>query len=180
MRYIVVSILALFFTTINSSQFEEVLERTENSTLKKRLIEFEKNGIEKSTNKTDFDIDQLIDVAMSFLETPHKMGGCTKEGIDCSGLVMTSFKEVGVLLPHSAHEQARFGKVIANMEDLEKGDMVFFYNSYTTSNLITHSGIYIGDGKFIHTSNSRGVIIGPVNDPYYWGERYLFGTRIKQ
>ncbi len=180
MKYLLLSFLTLFLLSSNNSQFEQVLEQTDNPTLKIRLIEFQNNGIEKAPNSTEFNIDSLIKIAVSFLKTPHKMGGCTKDGIDCSGLVMTSFKEMGVLLPRSAHEQARFGKVIAQMDDLEKGDLVFFYNSYATSRLITHSGIYLGDGNFIHTSSKRGVVIDPINDPYYWGERFLFGTRIKQ
>ena len=176
--YYVLLILGITFSNVENG-FEQVIANTTEEVLKHRLVQFKENGIELLPNKTDFDKNKLIEIAYSYLKTPHKMGGCTREGIDCSGLVMAAHKELGVLLPHSAHEQARFGTIIPSMEELIPGDMVFFYNSYNTNRLITHSGIYIGDGMFIHTSNSKGVVVTPVNDPYYWGKRFLFGTRIE-
>ncbi len=57
------------------------------------------------------------------------------------------------------------------------GDMVFFIRTYNTSRFITHSGIFIGDKKFLHTSTSLGVTITSLDDPW-WNERYLFATRV--
>ncbi len=97
--------------------------------------------------------------------------------MDCSGLLVTVFATHGIKLPHNSEEQARYGKIITGMENLKKGDMVFFIRSYRTNQFITHSGIYIGDGKFIHTSSSNGVTVTSLNDPW-WSERYLFATRV--
>ncbi len=63
------------------------------------------------------------------------------------------------------------------MDELIKGDLVFFIRTYKTNRLITHSGIYIGNNKFIHTSTSNGVTITSLNDPW-WKEKFIFGTRV--
>lgn len=97
--------------------------------------------------------------------------------IDCSGLLVAVFKKYGIILPHNSEEQARFGKIIPGMNNLKKGDLVFFIRSYKTNNFITHSGIYLGNNKFIHTSSSKGVTITSLNDPW-WSEKFIFGTRV--
>lgn len=121
--------------------------------------------------------DKIIKTARQYLGVPHCMGGTTMKCIDCSGLLVAVFASYGIQLPHNSEEQARYGKVITGMENLKPGDLVFFVRSYNTSHFITHSGIYIGDNKFIHTSSREGVTITSLNDPW-WNERYLFGTRI--
>ena len=105
------------------------------------------------------------------------MGGTTAKCMDCSGLIFRVFATYGILLPHNSEEQARYGRIIAEKEMLMPGDLVFFVRTYSSSWLITHSGIFIGEDRFIHTSSSQGVTTTPLNDPY-WKERYLFGTRI--
>ena len=74
----------------------------------------------------------------------------------------------------------RYGTIILNTNDIQKGDLVFFTNTYGTSKLVTHAGICTGNGNFIHTSSSKGVMISKLNDPYYWRDKFLFGTRIIQ
>jgi cell wall-associated NlpC family hydrolase len=63
------------------------------------------------------------------------------------------------------------------MDKLIKGDLVFFIRSYETHDFITHSGIYIGNNKFIHTSSKSGVTITSLNDPW-WKGKFIFGTRV--
>lgn len=55
---------------------------------------------------------------------------------------------------------------------------MFFTKTYNTPRTVTHAGIYLGNGKFIHASSSKGVIISDIYDPYYWGDKYIFGTRL--
>lgn len=169
----------LLSSFVLNDRFDEVIGQQSNEQVKERLRIFKEGGIENELPTDSLDIDSLLVYAKSFKGTKHVMGGTSKQGIDCSGLVMVCFRKFGVQLSHSAQEQARNGKIIPKMEDLKQGDMVFFYDSYTTQNFITHSGIYLGEGDFIHTSNKYGVIISKVNDPGYWGKRYLFGTRLK-
>lgn len=121
--------------------------------------------------------DDIIRTAMSYLGIPHCMGGLSKKCIDCSGLVLKVFSEYGINLPHSAQDQSVLGKVVSDKKELQKGDIVFFKGSYNTSRHITHSGIYIGDNKFIHTSSGRGVTITSLDDSY-WKGKFVFGKRL--
>ena len=107
------------------------------------------------------------------------MGGLSHSGIDCSGLLYVSFQANGITnIPRTAQDFARYGSVILNVNEIMAGDLVFFTNTYRTSKLVTHAGICIDSGEFIHTSSSKGVMISKINDPYYWRDKFLFGTRI--
>ena len=134
-------------------------------------------GTEKVIDTHNATPDEIIKTAQQYLGVPHCMGGTTMKCMDCSGLLITVFASHGIQLPHNSEEQARYGRIITVMENLKKGDLVFFIRSYKTSNFITHSGICIGNNKFIHTSTGDGVTITSLNDPW-WNERYLFGTRV--
>ena len=144
---------------------------------KQKLDDFINAGIEKVINTNDVTPDEIIKNARQYLGVPHCMGGTTMKCMDCSGLLVTVFASQGIQLPHNSEEQARYGKIITGIADLRKGDMVFFIKSYKTSRFITHSGIFLGDNKFIHTSSTEGVTITSLDDPW-WNERYLFGTRV--
>jgi len=80
-------------------------------------------------------------------------------------------------LPHNSEEQARYGKIITVKDELKKGDLVFFIRSYKTQRFITHSGIYLGNNEFIHTSSTNGVTITSLDDSW-WKEKFIFGTRV--
>jgi cell wall-associated NlpC family hydrolase len=120
---------------------------------------------------------QIIRTAEKFKGTPHCMGGTTKKCLDCSGLTYASFTAHKISLPRNSQEQARYGKIIYNRDDLKRGDLVFFTKSYSTSDYVTHVGIYLGNNMFIHTSSSKGVTETPIYNPW-WSERFVFGTRI--
>jgi cell wall-associated NlpC family hydrolase len=144
---------------------------------KQKMDDFISAGIEKVIDTKDATPEEVIATARQYLGVPHCMGGTTMKCMDCSGLLVAVFAGHGIQLPHNSEEQARYGKVITRIEDLRKGDMVFFIRSYKTSHFITHSGIYLGDNRFIHTSSSDGVTVTSLDDPW-WNERYLFGTRV--
>lgn len=141
------------------------------------LENMKKQGVEKVMKIDSLTADSLISYAQTYLGTPHCMGGTTYKCIDCSGLLYVTFKHFGIKVPHNSDALAHYGKIIANADSLQKGDLVFFIKTYNTSKFITHSGIYIGDGKFIHTSASRGVIISDLKQNYYI-HHFIFGTRI--
>lgn len=148
--------------------------------LHKKILAFRKGGVEKKINTSDYDIEGIIKYAESLLGTPHVMGGYSPSGLDCSGLVALAHAQFGVELPRSSHDQGRYGIIIDPGEELKRGDLVFFHSTYKKAELITHSGIYLGDNKFIHTSTSRGVSISTLSDSGYWQEHYLFATRLKE
>lgn len=144
---------------------------------KKRLEDFMAAGIENPAGKPGVTPEMIIETARGYLGVPHCMGGTTPKCMDCSGMIFRVFATHGITLPHSSEEQARYGRIIPEREMLMPGDLVFFIRTYATSRVITHSGIYLGDSSFIHTSSSLGVTVTSLDDPY-WSQRYLFATRI--
>ncbi len=132
---------------------------------------------EKVINTHNTKPDEIINTAKKYLGVPHCIGGTTKKCMDCSGLLVRVFATHGIQLPHSSEEQARYGKILSGMDELKEGDMVFFIRSYNTHRFITHSGIYIGDKKFIHTSSKNGVTVTSLEDAW-WKEKFIFATRV--
>jgi len=143
----------------------------------KRMEQFMKAGIEQPVAAGTATPAAVIETARSYLGVPHCMGGTTGKCMDCSGLIYRVFATHGITLPHSSEEQARYGRIIEDRDMLMPGDLLFFVRTYSTSRLITHAGIYTGEGRFIHTSSSMGVTITSLDDPW-WKERYLFATRM--
>jgi len=156
---------------------EPTFPNINNEAEKNSLQEFLDSGIEKMPDTGSANPDDIINTAKQYLGVPHCMGGTTMKCMDCSGLLATVFATHDIHLPYNSEEQARYGKIIASKDELKKGDLVFFVRSYKTNRLITHSGIYIGNNQFIHTSSSKGVTITAMNNPW-WEEKFIFGTRI--
>jgi len=121
--------------------------------------------------------NELVTYAKSFLGTPYAYGGESRSGMDCSGLVTTVYRQFDVQLPRTAHEQAQYGRDISR-GGVEPGDLVFF--QITRSRPVSHVGIYIGDGKFIHASTSaRQVRIDAMSDDYF-RRRFVKAKRVLQ
>jgi cell wall-associated NlpC family hydrolase len=176
------SILFFIYSIVLSdgplSGIDVAITQQKNEYVKKRLKQFKSEGIEINVDTSHYNPDSILILAKSYLGTPHAMGGTSKRGMDCSGLVRTVHLTQGIDLPHNSHKQAHYGKIIPYIDSLQKGDLVFFYNSYNSAYFITHSGIYCGDGRFIHATVKAGVIYSPIKDPYYWKSKFLFGTRL--
>jgi cell wall-associated NlpC family hydrolase len=94
----------------------------------------------------------IKNIAKKWLGTPYLYGGNTKAGVDCSGFVKNVYKEIGIDLPRTSAEQF---KALKHTNKPAVGDLVFFKKK----NTINHVGIFIGEGKIIHSSSSKGVII---------------------
>jgi peptidoglycan DL-endopeptidase CwlO len=112
----------------------------------------------------------VVGVAMQFLGVPYVWGGASPSGFDCSGLIMYSFAQMGVSLPHHAASQYSMG-VPVSRDQLQPGDLVFF-------NGLGHAGIYIGGGQFIHAPHSGDVVkISSLSDSWY-AATWVGGRRI--
>lgn len=156
---------------------ERSFQNIESKADRRKLDDFLTAGIEKGLNTKFASADEIIETAERYLGVPHCMGGTTMKCMDCSGLLVTVFARHGISLPHNSEEQARYGKILTRMDELKRGDLVFFIKTYETSHFITHSGIYTGNNKFIHASSKNGVIITSINDPW-WNQKFIFGTRV--
>ncbi len=116
---------------------------------------------------------QIVATAQTLMGIPYVFGGTTTSGFDCSGLVQYVFKMHGVTIPRLADEQYNLGKS-AKRNQLTVGDLVFF-TTYTAG--VSHCGIYIGDGKFLHASSSKGVNIDSL-DNEYWKARFVGARKV--
>lgn len=119
-------------------------------------------------------MSRLIEAAESWLGTPYLFGGNSRRGIDCSALMVNVFREVGLHLPRSSREQFATGSSISKAS-LAAGDLVFFN---TSGKGVSHVGLYVGRGNFIHASSSRGVVRESLGQPYY-RQHFLGARRIR-
>lgn len=105
----------------------------------------------------------LVERAKTAIGTPYVRGGTNMSGFDCSGFVQWAYKSVGVKLPRTAREQSVLGTPI-DFDEMEAGDIVAFRHPRRGY----HTGIYVGDGKFIHSPRrGKTVEITSLNDPYF-------------
>jgi murein DD-endopeptidase / murein LD-carboxypeptidase len=156
---------------------EQSFQNIKTETEHKQLEKFMDGGTERIITPNKTSADEIIKTARKYLGVPHCMGGTTTKCMDCSGLLVRVFAGHGIHMPHNSEEQARYGKIVTGMDELVKGDLVFFIKTYKTNRFITHSGIYTGENMFIHTSSSSGVTITSLSDPW-WKEKFVFGTRV--
>ena len=124
-------------------------------------------------NSVAGDANAIVSTARQFMGVPYLFGGTTPKGFDCSGLVQYVYQMNGITIPRLADEQFKIGKSVSRNQ-LTAGDLVFFN---TDSKGISHCGIYIGDGKFLHASSSRGVRVDSL-DNEYWKPKYVGARKV--
>ena len=107
----------------------------------------------------------LLAEAPKWLGTGYRYGGDTRSGVDCSGLVLNLYRSaLAIKLPRSSSQQREYCTRISK-KDLMEGDLVFFTTG--SSSKVNHVGMYVGNGRMIHSSTSRGVIVSALDEAYY-------------
>lgn len=118
----------------------------------------------------------LILEAHEWLGTQYVYGGASRAGTDCSGFVMNVYNNAcGVKIPRTTRDQVRYCTQIARNR-LAPGDLIFFGRGQSADS-VSHVGMYVGDGRMIHASSSRGVIVSDF-DRGYWADKYCTGARV--
>ena len=122
----------------------------------------------------------VVQTALAVVGSPYQWGGTADNGFDCSGLIQYAYGRYGIRLPRTSRDQALAGSpVIAMLDSLRPGDILAF--AARPGGSVTHVGLYVGDGKFIHSA-STGVRLSRLNyddpDGRYWVPRWVGVRRI--
>lgn len=123
----------------------------------------------------------IVQTAIDAMGTPYSWGGTGANGYDCSGLVQYAYEQHGIILPRVSRDQMRMGQAVEPRVDaLRPGDILGFS---VEGNGITHVGLYVGDGRFIHSA-SEGVKISSLSatdpDSRWWRDHWVAARRILQ
>ena len=121
--------------------------------------------------RTSHMAQELTRSALRFLGVPYVFGGTSTSGFDCSGFVQHVFAMMGIAVPRTADAQYDYGR--PTVGGPRAGDLVFF----DTYGGVSHVGIYLGGGKFVHASSSHGVMVSHLSDSY-WAVRYVGSKRL--
>lgn len=132
--------------------------------------------IEISTDNPQ-EMDQrlkFVNAALAYKGAPYQYGGTTADGMDCSGLIYRSALDaLNKALPHGAKDISHYAGKLSAGEKPQIGDLIFFN---TVGDSVSHVGIYLGDGRFIHAASQGpevGVVISKLSEKY-WKNCFLF------
>lgn len=122
---------------------------------------------------------KVLGKALSFKGVSYKFGGETKDGLDCSGLVFSAYKEVGMTLARSSRNMYYDGEEVA-LEEVKKGDLLFFdvdkfEDKVNHVSMVTSVNDF--EINFIHSTEKEGVVITSINDSY-WKKAFIKAKRI--
>jgi cell wall-associated NlpC family hydrolase len=123
----------------------------------------------------------IVQTAIDAMGTPYSWGGTDANGYDCSGLVQYAYEQHGIILPRVSRDQMRMGRAVEpRLDALRPGDILGFS---VEGNGITHVGLYVGDGRFIHSA-SGGVKLSSLTaadaDSQWWRRHWVAARRVLQ
>ncbi len=130
-----------------------------------RLADSKRTVLSKVDLNKEASSNEIVRNAFKYLGVRYVFGGNDPRiGLDCSSFTQRVYRDVGIRIPRTAASQARVAKPVS-LRDARPGDLIFFKNTYKRG--ISHVGIYLGNGKFIHASSKKGVTVSSLNSRYY-------------
>ncbi|MBT0569233.1 C40 family peptidase [Curvibacter sp. CHRR-16] len=172
MRTWIISLLLLAAGTLHAQEAATNNDQMHDLLIERGLI----TRITDMGQKLEAKATELVLNSMAFLGVPYRRGGNNADtGFDCSGFVRAIYEQTaGLLLPRQAAEQAKATAKIEKTE-LKPGDLVFFN---TMRRAFSHVGIYIGNGKFIHSPRTGAEVRVEDMDASYWRQRFDGARRV--
>jgi cell wall-associated NlpC family hydrolase len=123
-------------------------------------------------------VNDVENKAKKLLGIKYVWGATGPYKYDCSGFTQKIYRDAGINIPRVSRDQARVGQFIA-YNNLRRGDMVFFDTKKKRSGKVSHVGIYLGAGNFIHASSAaKKIVIYNFNDKSFYKKRFLWGRRV--
>ena len=173
--------LSFFMISCGSSKNVSSTYRKEVSTITPKEID----AIGTKPNETEIIekkvtiADKIVWTAVTYKGVPYRFGGMSKRGMDCSGLIFTSFQQRNVSIARSSQEMYRQGESIS-LREVQRGDLLFFKTSRRRGR-VNHVGLVTsvdnGDVRFIHSTTSQGVIVTSL-DENYWKHAFVEAKRV--
>ena len=121
--------------------------------------------------------DKVADEAQTFVGTPYLYGGNTPEGFDCSGLIYYVYQDsAGLQLPRTTKAMGSMTAPLVSKNQLQRGDLLFFRTE--AGSAISHAGIYVGDGRFVHSPTSGKYVRVDSIANSYWRKSYVKALRV--
>ena len=154
------------------------------SLIKKPVFEEENKSKELGPGKTDPFMafpKLLVRISEQLIGKSYRLGGNGNgnDGIDCSGFMKKIYQTLTLSLPHSSREQAKLGSLVTTEWDLSRlkiGDLLFFKRNRGAQ--IGHTGMYIGEGKMIHSASKKGVVISNLRGSDYYNRNFVVAKRL--
>jgi len=160
------------FVAYNNNMISDITYvsyKTPTNTYAPRNYNFEPNSVT---------VQKIENRAKSFLGIPYVWGATGPSKFDCSGFTQWVYRDAGINIPRVSRDQARVGQFIT-YNQLQKGDMIFFDTHKKRTGKVSHVGIYLGSGNFIHASSAgKSVVVYNFNQKPFYKKRFLWGRRV--
>lgn len=176
LKTLLLFLTGMLITSCGSSRSRVATTKKEQNRSEEVTQVYDRNPSARPENEKVY---QVVRTAKKFEGTRYKYGGTDKKGMDCSGLIYTSFLKEGIALPRTSRGMSLKGKRLY-LKEVNVGDLLFFETNKNRK-VINHVGLVVEVNRngiyFIHSSTSKGVIISSLSESY-WYNNFVMARRV--